>query len=68
MVVPGKRGPITVLIMPGEYLMQPRQVRSSRFSGVIVPTVYGSMAVVGEKLEPVEKVVEKMRRTIIWDV
>ncbi len=68
MVVPGQQGPITVLIMPGEYLMQPRQVRSSRFSGVIVPTVYGSMAVVGEKLEPVEKVVEKMRRTIIWDV
>ncbi len=68
MVVPGQQGPITVLIMPGEYLMQPQQVRSPRFSGVIVPTVYGSMAVVGEKLEPVEQVVEKMQAMIIWDV
>ena len=67
MVVPGQQGPITVLIMPGEYLMQAQQVRSPRFFGVIVPTVYGSMAVVGEKLEPVEEVVEKMQRAIIWD-
>lgn len=66
MVVPGQQGPITVLIMPGEYLMQAQQVRSPRFFGVIVPTVYGSMAVVGEKLEPVEEVVEKMQRAIIW--
>ncbi len=66
MVLPGQEGPVTVLIMPGENLLHRREVRSSRFSGVIVPTAYGSMAVVGEKLEPVEQVVERMQQSIIW--
>ena len=66
MVVPGQEGPVTVLIMPGENLLHRRQVRSSRFSGVIVPTVYGSMAVVGEKLEPVERIVERIQQSIVW--
>ena len=66
MVVPGQAGPVTVLIMPGQNLRHPIQVRSSRFFGVIVPTGYGSIAVVGEKLEPVERVVERMQQAIIW--
>ncbi len=66
MVIPGEEGPITVLIMPREFLMQRKQVRSPRFSGVIVPTEYGSMAVVGEQLEPVERVVKQMQQSIVW--
>ncbi len=65
-VVPGQEGPVTVLFMPGENLLHRRPVRSSRFTGVIVPTVYGSMAVVGEKFEPVERVVERMQQSIVW--
>ncbi len=66
MVIPGEQGPITVLIMPREFLTQRKQVRSPRFSGVIVPTEYGSMAVVGEKLESVERVVKQMQQSIAW--
>ena len=65
-VVPGQQGPVTILIMPGEYVMRRSQVRSSRFSGVIVPTKKGSMAIVGQKLEPVDEVAERMQRAIVW--
>ena len=67
MVVPGRQGPVTVLIMPGEHRMEREQIRSSRYTGVIIPTDYGSMAVVGERLEPVEQIAEKMQQTIVWD-
>ena len=66
-VVPGRQGPVTVLIMPGEHRMKREQVSSFRFSGVIVPTDYGSMAVVGERLESVEHIVDKMKQAIVWD-
>lgn len=67
MVVTGQQGPVTVLMMPGEYLQHQREVRSSRFTGLIAPTGYGSIAVVGEQSEPLEKVVERIMRVVVWD-
>lgn len=66
LVLEGRYGPVTVLIMPGEYLTGSVQVSSSRASGVIVPTNYGSMAVVGTKAEFVEGVVHRVRHAVSW--
>ena len=66
LVLPGNRGPVTVLLMPGEYVPERRLLDSVSFSGVIVPTDYGSMAVVGGRREPVETVVERMQRSVAW--
>lgn len=66
LVVPGKRGPVTVLLMPGEYVPERWALDSVRFSGLIVPTDYGSMAVVGARREPVETVIEKIQESVAW--
>ncbi len=68
MVLQGESGPVTVLIMPGEYLDQPswEPVRSDRFKGVVAPTSYGSIAVVGERGEPVEPLLENLRQHLVW--
>jgi len=66
LVLAGKRGPVTVLFMPGEHAQERRILDSVSFSGVIVPTDYGSMAVVGARREPVETVIERMQKSVAW--
>lgn len=51
LVMPGRVGPITVFFMPGEMTDEPLPVRSERFAGKVVPTSWGSVAVVGERGE-----------------
>ena len=68
LVVAGERGPVTVLLMPGEHLPTPMRVDARSLAGIIVPTDYGSLAVVGEPSEPVEPLVERFRRVVVWDL
>jgi len=48
MVLQGENGSVTVLLMPGEQIDTRNPVDNGRFSGVIAPTRYCSMAIVGE--------------------
>lgn len=65
LVLNGREGPVTVLLMPKEPVPAERNFSSSRFNGVIVPTAYGSMAVVGEKSEPLRQTVNKLHDAIV---
>ena len=67
LVLEGRRGPVTVLLMPGDYLARSVQVSASSASGVIVPTHYGSMAVIGTKAEFVEGLVHRVQHAVSWD-
>jgi len=67
LVVPGQQGAITVLFMPDEHLTAPTPIRSDRFTGIMVPTDFGSVAVVGEQGEPVSDVAERMQHLVAWD-
>lgn len=66
MVLSGEQGPVTVLIMPGEHAQQRLVVDAEDFAGVIVPTGYGSLAVVGVPGEPVDITLNKVRQGIFW--
>jgi len=52
LVLAGNKGPVTVLLMPGEKIQHRRNIQSSDFDGVIVPTQDGSIAIVGGMGEP----------------
>ncbi len=67
LVLPGQEGPVTVLFMPDEHRSGPEHIRSERFTGMIVPTDYGSMAVLGEKGELLSEAIEKVRRSVVWE-
>jgi len=51
LVVQGRQGPITVMLLPDIPVVQPVAVDESGFSGTIIPFDKGSLAIVGESGE-----------------
>ena len=64
LVVRGKKGPVTVLVMPGERVRRPQPVDSRNLEGLIVPTGFGSIAVVGSPAEPIGPILDRVRRLV----
>lgn len=66
LVISGKAGPITVFLMPGEKLVDPVPVTSARFEGRILPTDWGSIAVVGAPGESFDELGEHLVAAVQW--
>jgi len=66
LVMPGQMGPITVFFMPGEMTASNLVVDSTRFSGRILPTSWGSIAVVGESGELLDGLGERLAAAVRW--
>jgi len=66
LVMPGRMGPITVFFMPGEMTDAELPVDSPRFAGRIIPTGWGSIAVVGENGEPLQGLGERLATVVHW--
>ena len=67
LVVSGAQGPVTVLLMPGEVIKETEVVEVEQFTGLIVPTVYGSMAIVGEKGERIEQALRRIEEGLMFN-
>ena len=65
LITSGEKGPVTVLVMPGEHIDSNVKISSSRFDGTIYSTVYGSLAVVGEKGEHILPIADRMLQHIV---
>jgi hypothetical protein len=61
-----KESAASVLIMPGEDVEQRTLVHDRRFRGGILPTPHGAMAVLGERPEPIEQSLERLRSALGW--
>ncbi len=66
LVLPGTKGAITVFLMPDEMIDEPLPVRSARFEGQIIPTAWGSIAVVGESGEQIAGIGARLASLVIW--
>ncbi|WP_456380817.1 DUF3379 family protein [Thiolapillus sp.] len=66
LVMQGGDGPVTVLLMPGEYAQQKQAVVAVSLSGFLIPTDWGSMAVVSHAGEDIEALVHFLRRRVRW--
>jgi hypothetical protein len=66
LVLPGTLGAITVFLMPGEMTDHPVAVESARFAGTIIPTEWGSIAVVGEHGETIDGIGENLAAMVEW--
>ena len=66
LVVPGKFGPITVFFMPHERATESTRLSDASFAGQIIPTRWGSLAVIGLKNEPLEGIADQMMRAVSW--
>lgn len=64
LVVQGERGPVTLLVMPGEAIVDRKYVSDRRFNGIIVPVPGGSLAIVGEPEETLETIERRVRAVL----
>jgi len=64
LIIQGKFGPVTVLIMPFEKVTKRLEMHDQRFHGVVIPTLRGSFAIVGEHDEILEPYVKQLGRII----
>jgi hypothetical protein len=60
LVIQGETGPVTVLLLPDEMIDAAIQLEGVGIRGVILPVGSGSIAIIGERDEPLEKM-EKLR-------
>ncbi len=66
MIVQGEVGPVTVLLLPEENINKRLPISDQRFTGSISPAPRGSLAVIGEKREPIEKIEHEIRQQVQW--
>lgn len=66
LVIQGQRGPVTLLLMPAEPVDGPVPLEGEGVNGVILPVGGGSIAIVGERDEPLEKIREQVVNSVKW--
>lgn len=66
LVIQGVRGPVTILLMPEERISEAQELMGDNINGVILPVGNGSIAIIGESDEPLERLQEEIVRSAAW--
>jgi len=66
LVIQGKQGPITILLMPHEAVDETQAVDGVSIHGFIIPVGDGSIAIIGEKEEQLDAVRESVLSSVKW--
>lgn len=64
LVVQGKYGPVTIMIMPNESVSEVVPLENDQFHGAIVPAGEGSIAIIGRKGESIDDIRSKIGESI----
>jgi hypothetical protein len=64
LVLEGEKGPVTVLLMPGEPVPRRLMVHDGEFEGIIVPAGDGSVAIVGQPGERLDGIERRVRLAV----
>jgi len=66
LVIQGERGPITLLLLPDEMVDSAIVLEGVGITGVILPVGNGSIAIIGERDEPLEDLQRRLLSTVKW--
>lgn len=66
LVIQGKKGPVTILLMPDEKIDAAVEVEGESVNGVILPVGQGSIAIIGEEHENLEAIEENVLNSVAW--
>jgi hypothetical protein len=66
LVMQGKHGPITILLMPHEKVDTTKVLDGVNVHGVILGVGEGSIAIIGNRDEPLEKVQQNVLGSVMW--
>lgn len=64
LILAGEKGPVTVLLLPRETVARRKSFERGGFQGVLMPTGYGGLAVVGEPGEALDDIARRMQRAL----
>ncbi len=65
LVMDGEHGKVTVLIMPGEYVMARKTLQQEDLQGLLIPVDGGSIAIIGQLQEPLEAIEARISQALI---
>jgi len=68
LVIQGKNGPVTLLLMPEEMVSMPLQLDGKGIDGVILPVGDGSIAIIGERGFELEEIKERVVNSVEWSI
>jgi hypothetical protein len=66
LVIQGERGPVTILLMPEEMVDGPHSLSGDNVNGVILPVGKGSIAIIGDIDERLEKIEAQVLKSVSW--
>jgi hypothetical protein len=66
LVIQGQYGPVTILLMPEEKVVEITPVDGENVRGVIVPVGDGSIAIIGDRREPLEPIRKNVIESVTW--
>lgn len=66
LVIQGERGPVTILLMPEEMIPEAVNLAGENVNGVILPVGGGSIAIIGEKDEQLERLQKQVLQSATW--
>lgn len=68
LVLQGKTGPITILLLPDEKISESRTIDGENVHGVIVPVGNGSVAIIGTRDEQLGDIEKNVVDSVAWDI
>ncbi len=66
LVIQGEQGPVTILLLPDEAVDAQVPLHGESINGVILPVGGGSVAIIGEKNERLEKIERNVVNSVTW--
>ena len=66
LVIQGKHGPITILLMPHEEVAEATTLDGVNIKGIILPVGHGSIAIIGDREEELDQVKENVLDSVMW--
>ena len=66
LVIQGKSGPVTVILMPEERIRSAQTITGERINGVILPVGNGSIAIIGGEDEDLEPIQRRLIDSVTW--
>jgi len=66
LVIQGERGPVTILLMPEESIDEAETLDGDNIHGVILPVGGGSIAIIGDREEELERIEQSVLNSVTW--
>ena len=66
LVIQGKKGPVTVILLPEERVSTAETFEGEGINGVLIPVGDGSIAIIGEKDEDLRLIQENVKNSVTW--